>query len=190
MLNRFFIFFSVLFLLATNSNVPSAFAVTPPDFPACNNPSGTTLRVEYNDGIHGLVGSTAEYRGKDSVYNINTNSDQVLQCLCTDQDEGIQTNWWKVASLDDSEIQILKNQGWHYIANGALWGLDSAAYMAYNSRYTCRDGVGGGEVLGSSIKDILGLAATGGKGLLYSTLGIGIGSLFLLLGFFLLRKDK
>lgn len=188
MLSRFFIIFLIFlahFVIVVTVNAPNAFAVTPPDFPACSNPSGTTLRVEHNEGIHGLVGSTAEHRGKDSVYNVNINSDQVLQCLCTDQGEGIQTNWWKVSSLNDLDIQILRNQGWHYIVSGALWGLDSAQYMAYNSRYACRGedgGVGGG--------DVLGLALTGNKIELYSALGIGIGILFLLVGTILILHHK
>ncbi len=186
MFSRSFIIFLGLFVIVAAVNVPNVFAVTPPDFPACSNPSGTTLRVEHNEGIHGLVGSTAEYRGKDSVYNVNVNSDQVLQCLCTEQGEGIQTNWWKVSSLNDSDIQILRNQGWHYIASGALWGLDSAPYMAYNSRYACS-----GEVGGIGGGDVLGLAITGGKIQLYSIFGIGIGLFFLLLGTaFLLHRKR
>lgn len=181
MLNRFFIVFSFLILLIATVNTPSVLAVAAPDFPVCTNPAGT-LRVE-NDGIHGIAGSTAEYKGKDTVYTVNNT--QVLQCLCTDDGEGIQTNWWKASSLNDSDIQTLKNQGWNYIANGALWGLDSAPYMAKNNEYECSEksgGIGGGKVLG--------LAVTGDKALFYSLFGMGIGSLFLLLGILLLLHRK
>lgn len=187
MLDRFFCYFLFLSFLIAKVNTPMAFAVTTPDFPACSNPTDI-LKVEHNEGTHGVAGSTAEYKGKDSVYNVNDT--QVLQCLCTEDGEGIQTNWWKISSLNDSEIQTLKNRGWYYVPNGALWGLDSAPYMAYNSRYACKGGVGGGEVLGSSTKDILGLAATGNKAMFYSLFGISIGLIFLLLGFLLLRREK
>ena len=157
------------------------FAVTTPDFPACTNPAGT-LRVE-NNGTHGVVGNSAEYKGKDSVYTVN--DAQVLQCLCTEDSEGIQTNWWKISSLSDSDIQTLKNQGWHYVANGALWGLDNAAYMAKNSDYEC----GGGSVLGEATQDILGLAATGNVDRLFYGL-IGFGGMLLLLGLLMQRAKK
>lgn len=177
MSTRFFIIFSLLFLLITKFNTPNVLAVTTPDFPACTSPIGT-LRVEHNQGTHGVAGSTAEYKGKDSVYNVNDT--QVLQCLCTEDGEGIQTNWWKVSSLNDSDIQTLKNQGWYYVENGDLWGLDNTQYMAKNSEYECHGGIGGGEVLG--------LATTGDKALFYSLFGIGVGLVFLLLGFLFLRK--
>ncbi|EKD65417.1 MAG: hypothetical protein ACD_50C00095G0004 [uncultured bacterium] len=182
---KFVTIFSLLILLIAKVNMSDVYALSVPEFPSCTNPTGTNLRVQYDDGVHGLVGSTAEYRGKDSVYNINGNSDQILQCLCTDKGEGIQTNWWKVSSLNNSEIQTLRDQGWHYIASGALWGLDSAPYMAYNSRYTCN-----GEVQGVGGPEVLGLAATGDKIQLYSMIGIITGVSFLLLGFLMLRAKK
>ena len=161
-------------------------AVNTPDFPVCSAPLGT-LKVQYNEGTHGVVGNSSEFKGKDTVYTINEG--QTLQCLCTSDGQGIQTNWWKISSLNDSEIQVLKNSGWYYVPNGSLWGLDNAPYMAKNNEYECRGGsVGGGSVLGASNQDILGLATTGDKALFYSFLGIG--SMFLLLGFFLLRKRK
>lgn len=176
MLSRFFIIFSVLFLLAANFKTPKAFAVTTPDFPACTNPTGN-LKVQYNEGTHGVIGNSAEFKGKDSVYNVNDS--QVLQCLCTEDEQGIQTNWWKISSLNDAEIQTLKNLGWYYVPNGTLWGLDNAAYMAKNSDYECGGGIGGGEVLG--------LATTGNVARWFYAL-IGIGSVLLFLGFLLHRK--
>ncbi len=186
MFGRFFIIFSVFILLISSLNTPDAHAVTTPDFPTCTNPTGN-IKVQYNEGTHGVVGNSAEFEGKDSVYSIN--DAQVLQCLCMEDNDGIQTNWWKVSSLNDSDIQSLKNQGWHYVANGALWGLDNAPYMAKNSEYECGGGIGGGEVLGlaTTASDA---ATTGNKAQLYSTLGIGLGFLFLLLGFLLLRKGN
>lgn len=182
MLHRFYIVFLAVFLFGIKINVPGAFAVTTPDFPACNNPTGT-IRAEHNDGVHGIVGNVSEYKGKDIVYNVN--GDQVLQCLCTENGEGIQTNWWKASSLSAADVQILKSQGWYYVVDGALWGLENQPYMAKNNQYECREesgGIGGGEVLG--------LATTGDRALFYSFFGIGIGLIFLLLGFLLLRKGK
>lgn len=173
---RFFIIVLSLFVIAAKVNVPNAFAVTTPDFPACSAPSGT-LKVQYNEGTHGIVGNSSEFKGKDTVYTVNET--QTLQCLCTSDGQGIQTNWWKITSLNDSDIQILKNQGWYFVPNGALWGLDNAAYMAKNSDYECGGGIGGGEVLG--------LATTGNVARLFYVL-IGIGAMFLLLGFLLHRK--
>lgn len=176
MFRRFFVIFLAHFVIVAAVNVPNVFAVTSPDFPACTNPQGS-IRSSYNDGVHGVVGNSAEFKGKDSVYNVNDS--QVLQCLCTDDELGIQTNWWKISSLNDSEIQALKNLGWYYVPNGALWGLDNAAYMAKNSDYACGGGIGGGEVLG--------LAITGNVARWFYAL-IGIGSILLFLGFILHRK--
>ena len=181
MLNRFFIVFFVPFLFSVIINVPSAFAATPPDFPACTNPQGP-IRSQYNNGVHGVVGNSAEFKGKDTVYTVNEN--QVLQCLCTDDGQGIQTNWWKISSLNDSEIQVLKNSGWYYVPNGALWGLDNAPYMAKNNSYTCKGdlgGIGGGDVLGLATTKS-DLAATGNKAALYSLIIVGLGSILLIFG--------
>ena len=179
---KLFILTLSFFIIIVLVNVQSVFAITPPDFPACNNPPDS-IRAEHNDGLHGVAGNVSEYRGKDTVYNVN--GGHFLQCLCTEDNEGIQTNWWKISSLSDTDVQVLKNQGWYYIVDGALWGLDNVPYMAKNNEYACREslsGIGGG--------DVLGLASTGNKTLFYSVLGISIGLMFLLLGFFLLRKGK
>ena len=180
MLSRFFIVLTVFLFILTVS-VQNASAVTTPDFPACNNPPDS-IRAEHNDGVHGVAGNVSEYRGKDTVYNVNGGN--FLQCLCTEDGEGIQTNWWKISSLSDTDVQVLKNQGWHYIVDGALWGLDNAPYMAKNNEYACREslsGIGGG--------DVLGLATTGNKALLYSLIIIGAGSILLLIGL-LMRRVK
>lgn len=159
-------------------SAPNVFAITTPDFPTCTNPEGS-LRVQYNEGTHGVVGKSSEFRGKDSVYTVNDS--QVLQCLCTDDGQGIQTNWWKISSLTDSQVQTLKNLGWYLVPNGASWGLDSAQYMAKNSNYSCKDGVGGG--------DVLGLASTGNSAFIF---GVFISGLVLLLSglFFAFGKRR
>jgi hypothetical protein len=180
---RFFIIFLVLFLFSATLSVQNASAaVSVPDFPVCSAPTGT-LKVQHNDGIHGVIGNSAEFKGKDTVYTVNEN--QVLQCLCTTDGQGIQTNWWKIPSLTDSEIQALKNSGWYYVPNGALWGLDNTPYMAINNIYTCVGGIGG---IGGG--DVLSLAATGNMSRWFYGL-IGIGVMFVILGFLLrLRRAK
>lgn len=184
MINRFIVILAVFLFLLTISTQNASAAVSIPDFPACSAPTGA-LRVQYSDGIHGVIGNSAEFKGNDTVYTVNEN--QVMQCLCTNDGEGIQTNWWKISSLTDSEIQVLKNSGWYYVPNGSLWGLDNAPYMATNYSYSCGGvlgGIGGG--------DILGLAITGNMSKWFYGL-IGIGIMFVVLGLLLnfrLRKSN
>jgi hypothetical protein len=114
------------------------FAVKTPDFPSCANPTGTLI-VSYESGIHGIVGSTAEYSGSDAVYQ--TSKTTLIQCFCPEEgSEGIQTNWWKFSGLTQSDINTLKNLGWFYIPSGAEWGLKSDPYLAKNEKYICRGG--------------------------------------------------
>ncbi len=169
-------------------SVRPIFAITPPSFPSCSSPQGT-LRVSYPDGTHGIVGSTATYTGNDREYVLSDSS--LLQCFCSIDNQGIQTNWWKIPSLTDDDIRILKNQGWNYIANGALWGLDSDPYMALNVNYSC-GGIGGpGEVLGEvtyGFGQILGLAGTGDSTKLFSVFALSF--VFLTAGFILRFKHS
>jgi hypothetical protein len=115
--------------------VPSTvFAVNSPNFPSCSNPNGTLL-VNYPEGTHGIVGSTATYQGSDKVFS--QENDNALQCFCSDNGEGVQTNWWKVSSLSEEQIQTLRNLGWYFVPNGSIWGLSSGMYMAKNESYSC-----------------------------------------------------
>lgn len=152
-------------------NVSAAQAVTTPDFPNCANPQGT-LKVSYDEGVHGIVGRSAEYKGSDSVYQVNDNT--LLQCFCSEDGNGIQTNWWKIDSLTEDEIQTLKNLGWSYVPNGALWGLEDAVYMAKSDEYACS---GSEESDAGTGGQVLGLATTGNIGTLYGFLIAGLGSL-------------
>jgi len=162
-------------LLALSAFVPKALAVTTPTFPTCANPQGT-LVVSYSDGTHGIPGSPASYSGSDAVYRL---SDTALsQCFCSVYGEGIQTNWWKASSLTDSDVAILKSEGWISIPDGSVWGLDPGPYMALNSNYIC-GGIGGGEVLGLGTGgDVLGLATTGNIATVYTVFSLA----FILLG--------
>ena len=143
-------------------------AVTPPDFPSCLNPQGD-VKISYESGTHGIVGNNQTYIGSDTVYTLPDNL--LSQCFCSENGEGIQTNWWKVSSLTENEVQQLKNDGWFFVPNGTLWGLQEGSYMAKNSTYACRSQNGSvsgvsdssaGSVLGASTGgSVLGLASTG-----------------------------
>lgn len=160
-----------------------AYAVTIPSFPQCSNPSGT-LRVSYGSGTHGIVGSGATYTGSDSVYTVS--SDALVQCFCPDTaGSGVQTNWWKTSGLSDEDIQVLKNEGWNYIPNGTLWGLENTSYLAKNSEYSCKANVGG---VSATNENVQGLAAMGDSILIYAFGGAGM--LLLLLGFLLKRASR
>lgn len=118
-----------------------------PSFPACPNPGGEVI-ADYASGVHGVPGDSTTYTGKDIVYKLNDT--QVVQCLCADPGEGIQTLWWKVPELSKEDKKNLIAQGWIRVPNGALWGLDEAEYYAKNSSYSCTTGGDGGHVDGSS----------------------------------------
>jgi len=154
----------------------AAFAVTIPPFTDCASPSGA-LKVSYDTGIHGIAGDSRTFSGSDKVFTISDKS--LTQCYCPLEGNGIQTNWFKVSDLSESEVQSLQNQGWTLVLDGSIWGLEKAPYLALNKGYTCHsvggsstitnteiskttnfgNGIGGGEVLGvattGNIKNIL-----------------------------------
>jgi len=189
MLGRFFILFtlsSFLFLGLTTI----VQAVNSPAFPSCPNPGGE-LKADYNEGNHGIPGKLGDQTGSDSVYTIGENN---VQCFCSTDNQGTQTNWWKISSLTQSEIDQLKNSGWIYVANGAVWGLEETPYMAFNSNYACGSAIGGsGEVQGTSTQEsgqVLGAAilpATGSWGILVI---LGLGLFLLLVGTRMKLREK
>lgn len=190
-----------------------ALAVDAPQFPSCINPSGSII-AHYDEGTHGIAGDSGTYVGKDTVYDLGNN--RVTQCYCSTDGKGIQTNWWNASSLSQDQVEVLKKQGWHYIPNGNVWGLTADPYLAQNSTYSCLPTGGGdpngggdgksdgksdgrsscpectappvgGQVLGTSTGDVLGLAATGDTWMLYTVFGA---ALFLLIaGAARLRKS-
>lgn len=194
--------FGTLVLIAL-SFTPKAYSQTVPSFPLCASPQGS-LKVEYSQGTHGIVGSGTTYTGKDAVYTLSNETS--LQCFCDEKGSGIQTNWWKIPELSDSQIQTFKNQGWIYVPNGTLWGLDEAPYLAQNSAYSCKStrggetsssqstssgGTGGGEILAAAAtttQNILGLAATGNLRLIYGLVGLGL--FMLLFGFYMRKRSS
>ncbi len=164
-------------------------ALTTPNFPSCVNPSGDLI-VSYNSGIHGVPGRDVSYSGTDSVYSLD--GGHVLQCLCTVNGDGLQTNWWKISSVTEDELNTLKANGWFLIPDGSLWGLEKASYMAQNLDYACVSSGGGsssssssssssdGQVQGTSTRfgQVLGLATTGTLPVIASYLGLGLALLF------------
>ncbi len=167
-------------VLISAINASPVHAVEIPNFPACTNPQGTLI-ASYDSGTHGVVGGVS-YTGNDKVYKLDNSN--VIQCLCTTDGKGIQTNWWKASSLDETQINTLKSSGWTYIPTGSVWGLDQDAYLAKNSDYSCTSngGTGGGgssssSSSNSSIGQVLGLALTGNIKLIYSIFILGFLSL-------------
>ena len=141
---RYFIL--VLFVITILTQVGEILAYDVPEFTSCLNPQGS-VKANYETGTHGIVGKSGTFEGKDTVYSVSENS--LTQCFCAVNGSGIQTNWWKAATLSESEIAVLKSQGWVYIPNGALWGLEGEPYLALNSEFTCKSS-GGNSVSGSS----------------------------------------
>src|SRR5437868_1830638 len=89
--------------------VEPAYATNLPNFSTCLNPQGS-VSVSYDSGYHGVAGSTNQYQGSDIVYQLSDNA--LMQCLCPDNGEGVQTNWLKASNLSQSDINDLKSQGW------------------------------------------------------------------------------
>lgn len=177
---------AVLIAILLVVNTRSAFAFETPNFPACLNPQGQ-LKVSYDSGTHGVPGNSSTFTGKDSVYTLS--SDTLMQCLCADNGQGVQTNWWKVSSLTADEIAVLVSQGWTQVPDGSAWGLDQAAYLAKNTSYSCSSEGAGGQVQGASItRDVLGLATTGNARFILSVILAGV--TFLGLGTFLEKRKK
>lgn len=184
----------ILVALATLSlffaSASYALAVNVPSFPNCANPQGAVVSA-YTDGEHGIVGDQSTHIGRDTVYKLS--DDTVTQCFCSTSGEGIQTNWWKASSLSQEQTDILKSQGWYYVPNGNLWGLDSAPYVAQNISSSCLPGTtsnsgsnGSSSSSTTASSDpsgsVLGLASTGDSIYLYGS--------FVLAFFFLILSIK
>lgn len=197
----FFVIVSIL------SQTGAALAYEVPNFTSCVNPSGE-IKANYETGTHGIAGNNSSFEGKDTVYTLS--GDALTQCFCSINGAGIQTNWWKVSSLTEQEVEILKISGWNYIPNGGLWGLESEPYLAFNSDYSCKGSTGGdgnsstssggsgssnnsgsGSVLAAAaggVGQVLGLASTGNIKFVISFLSFSI--LALLLGLILKIRSR
>jgi len=181
-----------LFTFLQLSVVSPVLAISTPSFPSCANPQGV-VRASYSEGVHGIVGSSATYTGRDAVYTLS--DDTVTQCFCSVDGNGIQTNWWRASALSEEQIRTLESLGWIYIPNGNLWGLAEDPYITKNSNYNCLpgssstptihntvsedNGTGGGYVLGETTGSVLGLAATGDSILVYLSFLLGIVFLYI-----------
>lgn len=186
----------IIGLYATTSTA-SAYSV--PSFPSCQNPQGD-LKVRYDTGTHGIPGRNESFTGSDAVFYVSNIT--LAQCFCPDNgNTGIQTNWWKVPSLEEGMVDSLQKDGWIYIPDGSLWGLDATNYFAKNNEYSCRPtgggngpsnstsnngGVGGGTVQAATTA-VMGLATTGNSALMVGILLLGV---FLLIAGILVYKVK
>jgi hypothetical protein len=131
----FLVLLGALFFLTSNVSAQENGNIIPkPTFPKCSTPQGQTV-VYHITGVHGIPGDSGTYTGSDEVFRLT--EDTLTQCFCSINDDGIQSNWWKVSSLTIDEVEELVALGWVYIPNGALWGLDEAPYMVQNTRYDC-----------------------------------------------------
>ena len=162
----------ILFVILYLAESSALFAYNIPNFTSCLNPQGE-IKASYESGTHGIVGTPGLYSGKDAVYKVA--EDSLTQCFCAENGSGIQTNWWKIPNLTESEIKTLEAQGWIYIANGALWGLDDAPYMAKNSDFSCKSsgGNGGSSDSGSSSSSNSGSSSGSSSSVSNAPAGIG-----------------
>src|SRR5471030_2256194 len=83
-----------------------AYADPVPTFGTCLNTQWNQTQVNYGSN-HGVV-DTGTFDGTDTIYSSNGN---VLQCLCTGEGLGHQTNWLKASNYSSSQIDYLKAQG-------------------------------------------------------------------------------
>lgn len=167
----FFSFWVLFGLLVTSADV--TWAVSDPPLFACNSPVGL-VSSQYGNGVHGVPGQANTYAGADTVYQID--DDHVLQCLCPDNaTSGIQSNWWKVSGLSQSDIEYFQRRGWVLVPDGSLWGLAAAPYLVKNDSYACQGGVGGvstsADSAGGAILGVSTLGATGSSIRLLALLG-------------------
>lgn len=115
----------------------SVVALSAPEFPSCVSPVGS-LQASYESGVHGIAGQSGEFEGKDAVYSLG--SGNYAQCFCPPSGSGIQSNWWKIASLSQEEIDSFRKLGWIYVPSGSAWGLDPDSYLVMNQNYSCLGG--------------------------------------------------
>ncbi len=195
----------LLIVISLSASAEKVFAAEIPNFSTCANPQGT-IKVSYDSGTHGVPGNSNTFSGRDTVYSLS--EDTLTQCLCLDNGDGIQTNWWKVSSLTQDQIEVLVSQGWIFIPSGASWGLQDAPYLAQNVNFSCNSpsnngggggsssggggsssgGIGGSQVLGISTGEVLGLASTGNIVFILSVIISGFSALSL--GLLLSLKKK
>ena len=153
-------------------------AVTVPSFPSCVNPQGA-LKVSYDSGSHGIIGMDGLRTGSDKVFKVS-DYDQLLQCFCPENGNGIQTNWWEASKLSVDDIEYLKKEGWHYAPDGSEWGLSDRPYVAKNFDYNCKPSDNNPTPTPTpqtSVAGVLSLASTGNITFIYTLMLTGFVSL-------------
>ncbi|MEK7571576.1 MAG: hypothetical protein AAB553_04845 [Patescibacteria group bacterium] len=122
---------TVVFLSAA-----TAASASEPNFGSCLNPQWSVDQVNNSSNAqHGVI-NIGTFAGIDTIYKSGAN---VLQCLCTPEGKGYQTNWMNVKDLSETDIKVYQNQGWIYLTTGASYGLEDSAYLAKNSEYSCKE---------------------------------------------------
>lgn len=172
--------FTFFFLAGVNAT--PAFAVSLTDFPSCVNPQGSVI-AHYDHGDHAIIGNPKIQTGSDTVYQVSNN--MVVQCFCPENGgTGVQTNWYKTSALSESEISVMKKEGWNYY-NGEGWGLGNTGYLAKNVEYACKGTPSCTPtptvtitpsptvVTTTPTKPVLGLATTGNIVFIYSLITVG-----------------
>ncbi|MBI2028303.1 MAG: hypothetical protein HYT07_01715 [Candidatus Levybacteria bacterium] len=192
MKSKIFVSLLILSLLISLTDFASkASAIEAPNFPLCTSPQGEVL-ASYSSGTHGVPGDSTTYLGEDVVFKVNEN--QVLQCLCTIDGQGIQTNWWQFEALSIDQIETLKSQGWIFVPDGSLWGLKSVPYFAKNAGFACRppgQPGAGGEVISVGAKgEILGVSLAPTGNIVYILGAFLIGGILILAGVLLRLKTR
>lgn len=129
-------------LLISAAMVPAFFALAgtahanPVNFGSCLNPQWGASQVNYSStASHGVIG-VGTFAGTDTIYGSGAN---VLQCLCTPEGKGYQTNWMSAEGFSESLINNYKKDGWMFVATGSLYGLKDVPYLAQNSEYSCQN---------------------------------------------------
>lgn len=118
--------------MALSATSASAYSV--PDFGTCLNPQ-VSASQENTGSNHGVVGYTNQaFSGTDKIYSLADGN--VMQCLCTNDGKGYQTNWLKATNISESDRKVLESKGWEYFADAGSWGL-SGAYLAKTNTYEC-----------------------------------------------------
>lgn len=114
--------FYLMLLLKSDVQAQLTPSPTPPpevyQFPLCEN-MNEDGDVHYDDGWHQIAGGSLLW-GIDDVYSLGDN--YYLQCFCSPEYQGIQTNWTPV------------EEGMEW---GPIWGLPETYYDWENREYYC-----------------------------------------------------
>jgi len=122
---------SIASLLSTASIAAAWYA---PEFPSCTSFS---TNGDWSTGVgnHHIPGQEATIFGKDDVYYVQNGN--FVQCLCPPNGQGVQTNWWNISGMGQSEIDNKwKPAGWYH-EQGSNWNLMNYPYLAKNTSYQC-----------------------------------------------------